>query len=129
MCLARSGDLPPKITPNIPRDGNLVSTLGITTQKGTGGVNISSQSVHPTGATVRRAVISSPETEQSGLATFDLARLQHLVDETVFFGLFGGQELIAVNISANLIDATVGVLGEDFFHPGTNPQQFVSVNL
>src|SRR5215203_3682169 len=58
-----------------------------------------------------------------------LERGEHLVDDPVFHGLLGGQVLVTLDVTADLLGGFAGVGGEHFFHQGTNPQDLFRLYL
>src|SRR5699024_8597883 len=63
------------------------------------------------------AVQLNARTEQLGV---ELAVIKDLVDDAVFDGFLGGQNLVAVGINTNLLSSTAGVLSQCIFHQATH---------
>src|SRR5699024_230038 len=53
-----------------------------------------------------------------------LAVLADAVDDAVFLGLLGSQDLVAVGVAADLLGGLAGVVGERFLHEGAHALDF-----
>src|SRR5690242_1584836 len=54
-----------------------------------------------------------------------LARGEHLVDQAVLDGLGGGEDLVALDVVADLLGGATGVLGPGLLEPGAHAQHLV----
>jgi hypothetical protein len=53
----------------------------------------------------------------------------HVVDQTVLYGLFGGHETIAIQILVDLFDRLAGVLGVDLVQPLAKVEDLLRLDL
>src|SRR3954447_9663351 len=58
-----------------------------------------------------------------------LAADEDLVDQAVLLGLVGGEDLVALDVGANLLDAAAAVQGERVLEPAPHPQDLVGLDL
>src|SRR5580693_969928 len=74
-----------------------------------------------------------PEDESSWLGRpylgLALQARQNLVDETVLFGLLGGEEFIPLDVEPDLLLGPAGVLGHDLLHGAPHPEDLPGLDL
>src|SRR6516225_6156143 len=58
-----------------------------------------------------------------------LDRGQDLVDDAVLLGLIGGEELVALDVAADLLLVLAGVPGQDDLHGRAHPQDLPGLDL
>src|SRR6202044_2181964 len=82
---------------------------------------------HQTPSTAREGRAESSRLRRHYLDSALAAPLDHgqnVVDETVFLGFLGGEELIPLDVAADLLLVLAGVPGQDDLHRGAHPQDF-----
>src|SRR5699024_3422127 len=58
-----------------------------------------------------------------------LPAFQHLVDESVLLGLFGGEDLVALDVLLHLLHIGPGVVGDGGLQPLPHPYRLIGVDL
>src|SRR3954468_3761971 len=80
---------------------------------------------HPSGEIAPRLGHRSASWSCLVLDRRHLEGVEHLVDEPVLDGLLGREDLVAVDVLADLFDRLAGGVGQHLFHQLTHPEDLV----